>query len=122
MQRRVHGGSTASIFHLITSKKANQASKCPQSAKKRTVLFKKKWLRKQSLKRLRPPRRLQLRRQKRKRKNNVFKKQKTTNQNLQNTPCYNLLYNKKPDTQENNTMAEFILKNLFSILYKHVQI
>merc|ERR1712156_1332304 len=110
MERRVHGGSTASIFHLITSKKANQASKCPQSAKKRTLLFKKKWLRRQSLKRLRPPRSLQQ------------KKQKTTNQNLQNTPCYNFLYNKKPDTQENNTMAEFILKNLFSILYRYVQI
>merc|ERR1712241_1368399 len=54
-------------------KKANQASKCPQSAKKRTLLFKKKWLRKQSLKRLRPLRRLQQRRQKRKPKNNVFK-------------------------------------------------
>merc|ERR1711976_787870 len=54
-------------------KKANQASKCPQSAKKRTLLFKKKWLRKQSLKRLRPPRRLQQRQQKKKPKNNVFK-------------------------------------------------
>merc|ERR1711893_154582 len=115
-------GSTASIFHLITSKKANQASKCPQSAKKRTLLFKKKWLRKQSLKRLRPLRRLQQRRQKRKPKNNVFKNRKKTYQNLQNTPCYNLLYSKKPDTQENNTMAEFNLKNLFSILYKYVQI
>merc|ERR1712045_112688 len=76
-KRRVHGdSSTASIFHLITSKKANQASKCPQSAKKRTLLFKKKWLRKQSLKRLRPPRRLQQRRQKKKPKNNVFKNRK----------------------------------------------
>merc|ERR1712039_662837 len=91
-------------------KKANQASKCPQSAKKRTLLFKKKWLKKQSLRRLRPLRRLRQR------------QQKTTNQNLQNTPCYNLLDSKKPDTQENNTMAEFILKNLFSILYKYVQI
>merc|ERR1711992_519179 len=117
-------GSTASIFHLITSKqkKSHQASKCPQSAKKRTLLFKKKWLRKQSLKRLRPPRRLQQRRQKRKPKNNVFKNRKQQIKNLQNTPCYNLLYNKKPDTQENNTMAEFILKNLFSIFYQHVQI
>merc|ERR1711953_873503 len=67
-------------------KKANQASKCPQSAKKRTLLFKKKWLRKQSMKRLRPPRRLQQRQQKvlsfsiklmqRKPKNNVFKNRK----------------------------------------------
>merc|ERR1712156_53114 len=69
--------STASIFHLITSKKkANQASKCPQSAKKRTLLFKKKWLRKQSLKRLRLPRRLQQSQQKKKPKNNVFKNRK----------------------------------------------
>merc|ERR1712156_80480 len=116
------GSSTASIFHLITSKKANQASKCPQSAKKRTLLFKKKWLRKQSLKRLRPPRRLQQRQQKRKPKNNVFKNRK------QQIKTSKILYatifstTKKPDTQENNTMAEFILKNLFSILYKYVQI
>merc|ERR1712038_1282791 len=57
-------------------KKTNQASKCPQSAKKRTLLFKKKWLRKQSLRRLRPPRRLQQRPQKKKPKNNVFKNRK----------------------------------------------
>merc|ERR1712045_463574 len=87
-KRRVHGDcSTASIFHLITSKKANQASKCPQSAKKRTLLFKKKWLRKQSLKRLRPPRRLQQRRQKRKPKNNVFK----TENNKSKPPKYPML-------------------------------
>merc|ERR1711884_814923 len=57
-------------------KKTNQASTCPQSAKKRTLLFKKRWLRKQSLKRLRTPRRLQQRQQKRKPKNNVFKNTK----------------------------------------------
>merc|ERR1712039_7504 len=56
-------------------KKANQASKCPQSAKKRTLLFKKKWLKKQSLRRLRPLRRLRQRQQK-KPKNNVFKNRK----------------------------------------------
>merc|ERR1712029_265389 len=63
-------------FDHIKKKKADQASKCPQSAKKRTLLFKKKWLRKQSLKRLSPPRRLQHRRQKKKPKNNVFKNRK----------------------------------------------
>merc|ERR1711992_139996 len=117
-------GSTASIFHLITSKKkkANQASKCPQSAKKRTLLFKKKWLRKQSLRRLRPPRRLQQRRQKRKPKNNVFKNRKQQIQTSKVLHATIFSTKKNPDTQENNTMAEFILKNLFSILYKYVQI
>merc|ERR1711992_232314 len=86
-------------------KKANQASKCPQSAKKRTLLFKKKWLRKQSLKRLRPPRRLQQRQQKRP-KNNVFKKQ--TKQNLHTSVQISSL--QTPDTQQNNIKAEFILK------------
>merc|ERR1711884_333670 len=99
-------GSTASIFHLITSKKANQASKCPQSAKKRTLLFKKKWLRKQSLKRLRPPRRLQQRQQKRKPKNNVFKNIK---QQIKTSKVLHSSLQQKTDTQENNTMAEFIL-------------
>merc|ERR1712156_765692 len=63
-------------FDHIKKKKANQASKCPQSAKKRTLLFKKKWLKKQSLKRLRPLRRLRQRQQKKKPKNNVFKNRK----------------------------------------------
>merc|ERR1712029_663152 len=74
-------------------KKANQASRCPQSAKKRTLLFKKKWLRKQSLKRLRPPRRLQQRRQKRKPKNNVFKKRKQQIKNLQNATIFSTTKN-----------------------------
>merc|ERR1712073_119953 len=103
-------------------KKANQASKCPQSARKRTLLFKKKWLRKQSLKRLRPPRRLQQRRQKRKPKNNVFKNRKQQIKTSKILHATIFSTTKKPETQENNTMAEFILKNLFSILYKYVQI
>merc|ERR1712079_49230 len=90
-------------------KKANQASKCPQSAKKRTLSFKKKGLRKQSLKRLRPLRRLQPRQRKKRPKNNVFKNRKQ--QIKTSKPRYkNLLYNKTPDTQQNNIKAEFILK------------
>merc|ERR1711962_1448277 len=104
-------------------KKANQASKCPQSAKKRRLLFKKKWLRKQSLKKLRPLKRLQQRQQKRKPKNNVFKNRKQqikTSKILHATTIFSTtknLIHKRTDT-----MAEFILKNLFSILYKYVQI
>merc|ERR1712039_87337 len=48
-----------------------------------------------------------------------------TENNKSKPPKYSMLQSslqQKPDTQENNTMAEFILKNLFSILYKHVQI
>merc|ERR1712109_292687 len=84
-------------------KKTNQASKCPQSAKKRTLSFKKKWLRKQSLKRL------QQRQRKKRPKNNVFKNKK---QQIKTSKprCKNLLYNKTPDTQQNNIKAEFILK------------
>merc|ERR1712156_929064 len=68
-------GQYSKYLSFDHQKKANQASKCPQSAKKRTSLFKKKWPRKQSLKSLRPPRRLQQRQQK-KPKNNVFKNRK----------------------------------------------
>merc|ERR1712073_201815 len=89
-------------------KKANQASKCPQSAKKRTLLFKKKWLRKQSLKRLRPLRRLQQRQRKKRPKNNVFKN--TQKLKTSKPRCKNLLYNKTSKKQQNNIKAEFILK------------
>merc|ERR1711936_821086 len=94
-------------------KKANQASKCPQSAKKRTLLFKKKWLRKQSLRRLRPPRRLQQRQQKKKPKNNVFKNRK---QQIKTSKSLDA----KTKHLIHNTMAEFILKkkSLFLILSK----
>merc|ERR1711953_1638984 len=103
-------------------KKANQASKCPPISKKRTLLFKKKWLRKQSLKRLRPPRRLQQRQQKKKPKNNVFKnrKQQIKTSKILHATIFSTtknLIHKRTDT-----MAEFIPKNLFSILYKYVQI
>merc|ERR1712038_2093809 len=103
-------------------KKAQKASKCPQSAKKRTSLFKKKWLRKQSLKRLRPLRRLQQRQQKRKPKNNVFKNR---NQQIKTSKILHATIfstTKNLIHKRTDTMAEFILKNLFSILYKYVQI
>merc|ERR1711962_669828 len=103
-------------------KKANQASKCPQSAKKRTLLFKKKWLRKQSLKRLRPPRRLQQRQQKRKPKNNVFKNRKQQIKTSKTLHATIFSTTKKLIHKRTDTMAEYILKNLFSILYKYVQI